>query len=149
MSRRRAEAAGWRTVAEVRALQSRAAELAAARAALERQQADEAAKEAWLALDDAQRGWAAALAGTFDPGLARRWFAQVESRNSEAKQAEQGLRAADQRLQDRRGEWHSARLQSDLAGDQRRAAWAEVSRAKDEARLAELEDRAARKAGVQ
>lgn len=145
MSPRRKRAADWRAIAEVRALQSHAAELAAAQAAAARRGAWDASEEAGRSLEDAQTGWAAALDGAFDPALARYWFAHVAERQAEAQAADDALGEANERLSGRRRDWHCAELRSEVARKRRRSAAAEASRALEEARLGAIEDRAARK----
>lgn len=143
MSARRTRAADWKAVAEIRALNSRVAEMAAARAGKERGDAAGRQESAGAALDEAQQGWAAALRGAFDPGLARHWFAHVGRREAEARQAEEKLADADRQLTEKRAAWHGAQASADVADARSRAAAAGESRRRDEARLAAVEDRAA------
>ncbi len=146
MSARRTRAADWKAVAEIRALKSRAAEMAAARAGQARGTAAERHESAEAALDEAQQGWAAALEErAFDPGLARHWFAHVGHRQDEERQAGAALAEADHRLGEARTAWHGAQARADVAGARSRSATATEARRRDETRLAAVEDRAALK----
>lgn len=144
MSPRRARAADWQAVAEIRQLQSRAAEMAAIDAAADRHRAAEQNDSAKDALADAQRGWADALGGAFDPTLARHWFAHVGDRQAEADSAAATLQTAGDKLERSSAAWHAAEVRADAAEDRRRTAAADSARARDEARLGEVEDRSAR-----
>jgi hypothetical protein len=144
MSARRARAADWQAVAEIRQLQSRAAEMAAIDAANARRRAAEQNHAAEDALADAHRGWADALVGAFDPWLARHWFARVGDRQSEADAADAALETATGEAERSNAAWHTAEVRAEAAVERRRIAVADASRARDEARLGEIEDRAAR-----
>lgn len=144
MSPRRARAADWQAVAEIRLLQSRAAEMAAADAATARRRAAERNDAAEDALAEAQHGWADALTGAFDPTLARHWFAHVGDRQAEAETAATALEEAGAEARQSNAAWHAAEVRAEAAEDRRRLAASDASRARDEARLGELEDRAAR-----
>lgn len=144
MNARRTRAADWRAVAEIRALQSRAAEMAAVRATHEQDAAATRHGESQAALDAAQQGWAAALAGVFDPEMARRWFADVDRRQAEESAAGTALAESDRLLEARRTDWHAAEARADVADARHLDASARAVRRRDEARLAAVEDRAAR-----
>lgn len=145
MSARATRTADWKAVAEIRALQSRAAEMAAARAGAERGEAAEHHQSCEAALDEAQRGWADVLArGAFDPGLARHWYADVGRKEADERGADEALQGADRRLEDKRAAWHGAQARAEAADTRRRSASAGEARRRDENRLAEVEDRAAR-----
>lgn len=144
MSARRTRAADWKAVAEIRALKSRAAEMAAAQAGNERGDAAERHESAEAALDEAQLGWAAALdEGAFDPGLARHWFAHVGLRQVEEREAGETLAEADRRLAEKRAAWHGAQARADVTRARSRSATATETRRREESRLAAVEDRAA------
>ena len=124
MSARRTRAADWKAVAEIDGLKSRVAEMAAAQAGKERGSAAERHEEAEAALGEAQQGWAAALDGTFDPGLARHWFAHVGRRQAEEKTAGDALAEADRQLAEKRAAWHGAQARADVVGERARSATA-------------------------
>lgn len=145
MSARRARAADWTAVTEIRRLQSRAAEMEAVRAGTERGAAAERHAEAETALDDAQRSWTAAVeGGALDPGLVGHWLADVGSRQAEERTCGEALRDAGRKLDEKRAAWHAARARADAADARRRDASAKAARHGEEARLAAVEDRAAR-----
>jgi hypothetical protein len=144
VSARATRAADWKAVAEIRALQSRAAEMAAARAGAERTAAAERHQGCEASLDAAQRGWAEALDGAFDPGLARHWFTDVGRKEAEERAAGEALAGADRRLEDQRAAWHGAQARAEAADTRRRSASSDEARRRDEERLAAVEDRAAR-----
>jgi hypothetical protein len=145
MSARTSRSADWKAVAEIRALQSRAAEMAAARAGAERTAAADRHQGCEAALDEAHRGWVEALEGAgFDPGLARHWYADVGRKEAEERAAGEALAGADRRLEDQRAAWHGAQARADTADTRQRSASAAEARRRDEERLAAVEDRASR-----
>jgi len=141
MSAVRARAAAWRAIARIRRLQSRVAELDVARAGGERETAAQRHARAEQLLDQAQSGWAGAIEGAFDPGLARHWFAKVDRERAGERQAGETLREADTRLEEKRGDWHAAEARGEVAEERSRRATAGAARRAEEARLAESEDR--------
>lgn len=143
MSARRTRAADWKAVAEIDVLKSRVAEMAAAQAGKERGGAAERHEQAEAALGEAQDGWAAALGGAFDPGLARHWFAHVGRRQAEEKTAGEALAEADRQLAEKRAAWHGAQARADVVGERARSATAAEARRREETRLEAVEDRAA------
>lgn len=144
MSARRARVADWKAVSEIRRLQSRAAEMEAVRAGTDRGAAAERHVEAEESLDDAQSGWTAALEGVFDPGLAGQWFAEIGRKEAGEREAREALGKADRRLEEKRGDWHAAEARAEAAGARLHGASAGAARRREEARLAEVEDRFAR-----
>lgn len=145
MSGRDARAGDWKAVKEIRRLQSRSAEMAAQRAGAERGAAAERHSEAEAALGEAQRGWTAAVMGrAFDPGLVGRWYAEVGRNLAGEREAGETLREADRTLDARRADWHAAEARAEVAGARHDDAVARAVRRRDEARLAEGEDRFAR-----
>jgi hypothetical protein len=144
MSARTTRSADWKAVSQIRSLQSRAAEMAAARAGAERGAAAEQHQNCQAALDEAQRGWMKAIeGGAFDPGLARHWFAHVGRKEAEQRTAGEALQGADRRLEDKRSAWHGAQARAEAADKRRRSASAAEARRRDEDQLAAVEDRAA------
>jgi hypothetical protein len=144
MSRRRTRASDWKAVAEIRGLQSRAAEMDAVRAGNGRDEAAGRRESAEAALDEAQLGWIATVeGGVFDPLLTRHWFAEVGRRQAEESEAGEALRDADRRLEESLAAWHVARARADAATERRRDASAMASRRREETRLTAMEDRAA------
>ena len=143
MSARRTRAADWKAVTEIRRLQSRAAEMEAARAGTARAAAADRHAEVETALGDAQRGWIGAVeGGALDPGLVGHWFADVGRRQAEERKVGEALRDADRRLEEKHAAWHGAQARADAADARRRDASAKAARHSDEARLAAVEDRA-------
>jgi hypothetical protein len=143
MNARRARAAAFKAVAGIRGLQSRAAELAVARAENERRSRSDAQGRCAAALDETQRGWAETLGGaSFDPGLARQWFADVGARQAEEKQASEKLDEAETLLGERRTACHEAIARAETADAQARKAASQEARRRDEARLSALQDQA-------
>lgn len=140
----RAAVAGWKAVAEIRALQSRAAEMEAVRAGAERDSAATRHSDAEGALDRAQDGWAGALEGAFDPGLAQGWFAEVSRTEAVESEAAEALREADRLLEAKSRGWHAAEARSEDAEGRRRTASAGAARKREEGRLAEIDERSAR-----
>jgi len=140
----RSRAQALATIAEIRGLQSRAAELEAARAAGEHRAAEERLADCAERLAGTEAGWAAAVAGgAFDPGLARHWFAALEADRAEQDRLAEEAAAADAELGRRRAEWQAATAHTDAAREQCRIAARRAGRSRDEARLAAVEDRAA------
>jgi len=144
MAAARSRADALATIAEIRGLQSRAAEIEAARAAGERRTAEERRAEAAERLAGTEAGWAASLAGgAFDPGLARHWFAALEAGRAEQHRLDERLAAAEQELAGRRAAWQAASARTDAAREQSRTATRHAAHRRDEARLAAVEDRIA------
>jgi hypothetical protein len=144
MNARRARAAAFKAVAGIRGLQSRAAQLAVVRAENERRSRSEEQARSAEALDETQRGWAEALGGaSFDPGLARQWFADVGARQADERRATEALGEAETRLGERQTACHAAIARADTAEAQAKAAASQEARRRDEGRLAALEDQAA------
>jgi hypothetical protein len=144
MRARRARTAAFRAVADIRGLQSRAAALAVARAENERRsKSDERSRRAAVR-DETERGWAEALDGaSFDPGLARQWFAEVVVRRADEQRAGEDLRDAEAALAARQAAGHEAIARANTAAAQAKTAASQEARHDDEARLAALEDQAA------
>jgi len=144
MAAARSRADALATIAEIRGLQSRAAELEAARAAGERRAAEERRADCAERLAETEAGWAAAVAGgAFDPELARHWFAALEAGRAEQYRLAEEVAAADAELSRRRSEWQAASARTDAAREQSRIATRHAGRRRDEARLAAVEDRVA------
>jgi hypothetical protein len=136
--------ADFQAIAAIRGLQSRAAELEVARAAGESRSKAEEERNRAAALDETERGWAAALGGaSFDPALARHWSADVAARQDDERRAKDAARTAEAALAERRTAWHGAIARAETAEAQAHAASSKAARRRDEARLAVLEDRAA------
>jgi hypothetical protein len=146
MNARRARAADWRAIGAIRRLQSRAAEMEAVRAGREREEATKRQAESEAALAEAQDGWESALAGAFDPGLARHWAADVDRKQAASRAAERAANEAEARLDDKRTALNAADARAEVAEDRHRAAAGAVARHREEQRLAEIEDRASREA---
>lgn len=136
----RAQAAAWREIAGIRALQSRIAEMEVVRADKERETAAQSHVSAEQELDRAQAGWADALEGAFDPGLARNWFGAAERSRAGERQAAEKLGEAEREVKAKRGAWHSAEARGEVADKRRRSAAAADRRSREEARLSEFEN---------
>jgi hypothetical protein len=146
MSADRARAAGWKAVAEVRALQSRAAEMAAIRAGNARGEAARTHERSEAALDEAHDGWAGAVEGSvFDPDLAGHWLALVGRRRAAEQDAGEALNEAGRTLAAKSAARHAAEARAEVAVARHGEAEARAARRGDEARLATVEDRAARR----
>ena len=78
---------------------------------------------------------------TFDPGLARHWSAEVDRNGADEREAGETLRDADRQLEEKRGDWCAAEARSDVAQDGHHRALHAARRRREEARLAEAEDR--------
>ena len=141
-ARDRAEA--LKVIAEIRGLQSRAAELDAVRAAGERRAAEERRTDCAERLAGTEAGWAATVGGgAFDPELARHWFAALEAGRAEQHRLDEIAAAAGEELERRRSDWQAASARTDAAREQSRIAGRRAGHRREEARLAAVEDRAA------
>jgi hypothetical protein len=128
-------------IVEIRLLQNRAAEMEVARAGRGRETAAETLVRAEQSLARAQGGWTNALEGAFDPGLARHWSAEVNRNGADEREADETLREADRQLEEKREDWYAAEACSDVARDGHYRALHAAARRREEARLAEAEDR--------
>lgn len=131
-------------IAGIRGLQSRAGEIQAVRAA----NAHRAAKERYdlcaQALIESQAGWAKAVEdGSFDPQVARIWFAALERGHAEERRLDAELESARKEMERCRSAWQASIARSDSAHEQAEAAGKRVGRQRQDAREAALEDRAA------
>ena len=143
LARSRADA--LTAVARIRALQSRATEIEAVRAVNAHRAATERHESCAEALAEIQTGWSEALqGGSFDPGMARYWYAALDRGCAEERQLAELVEAARDRLEQDRAAWHAASARSDAAREQAQAASKRLARQREEIRLAALEDRAAR-----
>ena len=144
MAAARDRAAGLAVIAEIRGLQSRAAELDAVRAAGERRAAEERHAEGRERLAGTEAGWAASVeGGLFDPELARHWYAALEAGRAEQRRLDEEVAVAEEELTRRRTAWQAASARTDAACEQSRIATRRAGHRRDEARLAAVEDRTA------
>jgi hypothetical protein len=131
-------------IAGIRGLQSRAGEIQALHAA----NAHRAAKERYgicvETLNETQAGWAKAVeSGSFNPEMARHWFAALERGHAEQRRLEAEVESARAALERDRAAWQAAEARSDAAREQAEAAAKRANRQRDDRRLAAIEDRAA------
>lgn len=145
MRAERTRARDLKAVAEIRALQNSAAELAALRAAGDARDAAAKREEAQAEVAALDAGWARSLD---DPALARAWFAAIGEGRLAERRAAEAEQAAAARLSEKRGAWQAATARADAASGQARSAARAVARRRDEARLGEIEDRAAGRGGA-
>ncbi|HEV2818514.1 MAG TPA: hypothetical protein VGW40_14975 [Allosphingosinicella sp.] len=144
MARARVRAEALAVIAEIRGLQSRAAELEAARAAGERRAAEESCAECRERLAGTEAGWTATIEeGALDPELARHWFAALEAGRAEQHRLDEEAAAAEDALVRSRAAWQAASARTDAAREQSGIAARRAGRRREEARLAAVEDRAA------
>lgn len=131
-----------KTVATIRNLQMQSAQLDCARAERERRLAEERLEDGRSATRSAEQGWASAVdSPVFDPGVAGFWLRDLASRQDDERQLAEALTRADQEADGRRRALHIAQARSDAAAGRARTIARTVTRRRDEARLAAVEDR--------
>jgi hypothetical protein len=135
------DAKAMKTIAAIRGLQVRAARLASARADGERRKAEHRLEEGRAAVRAAESGWAAAVEGArFDPALSCSWFHALETYRSEERQLGETAAQAEREAGLRRRALQEAQARSDASEAEARSAARTVTRRRDEARLAAVED---------
>ncbi len=147
--RRGGDVVAIRKVQEVRLIQRLAAELAVGKAnaalAKARDERDDVAGQ----LNEDQTAWSGSLAmRPFMPEVAAAWSAEVLRSQARLAQAESSVTTADEEKTRRSGDWRDALAREDAAEAIARPLFTRVRRAREEAILAELADRAARKGGA-
>jgi hypothetical protein len=131
-------------IAGIRGLQSRAGEMQALRAVQAHRAAKERHDDFVEALGETEAGWAGAVqSGSFDPEMARHWFAALERDHAQERRLEAQVDEARDELERDRAAWQAASARSDAAREQAEAAAKRADRQRDELRLTALEDRAA------
>jgi hypothetical protein len=131
-------------IAGIRGLQSRAGEIRALRAVQAHRAAKERHDDFAETLAETEAGWAEAVkSGSFDPQMARHWFAALERGHEQERRLEAQVEEAREALERERAAWQAAEARSDAAHEQAGGAAKRADRQRDELRLAALEDRAA------
>lgn len=135
------EARVLKTVADIRALQMRAAESEHARAEQARQIAAGRLESGRAAVREAEQGWLAATAArSFDPTLSRVWLHALETRRGQERALEEAGTQAAKEADDRRAALRIAQARSDASREQARRAARAADRRREEVQLAAIED---------
>lgn len=146
--RRGADVRAIRKVQEVRLVQRMAAELAVGRAGLALVEAEAERGRRAEQLDQDQAAWAQSMtARPFGLEVALAWSAEVLKSQAGLIEADAEAREAAAEKDRKAGDWRGALAREDAADDVARTLFGRVRRAREEALLNELADRAARRSG--
>lgn len=133
-------------ILRVRQVQEGAAKMAVGRANAELDALGQERGGAEARLDQDQRRWTAAMEGPgLDPGVAGAWSAAVLRAGDQIRDVDVRIGQAEAHKLDRGDDWRVALSRVDLAADLARKARRARDRAEEEAALAELTDRVARR----
>lgn len=135
------EAQTLKAVADIRRLQTRAAERDHVRADQARRSAGERLEEGRAAVREAERGWAAATGqANLDPVLARAWLYALGARRAAEDELEAAEAAAAREAAARLADLRLAQARADASKTQARRAARTVARRREESLLGAIED---------